>query len=198
MGYFSWKYCDVKTNDNSINRVIIGKNRYSYVLIPKEFGGGHIVERCYDGYGRFGGKDIYELVAEWNRAFLSEELLGDKPKLEDFGGLCLFEKNALRKDGFTEEEIEKRDTAEKEKFYREALEERKFIIARLNDYKNGAKDEVMEKKYGPDWKRKIGIDIACYDEQNAAIPYPIKIAICEKSVYEEEGPSLRDPEQGCW
>lgn len=198
MGYFSWKYCDIKTDDSSINRVIIGKQRHSYVLIPKEFGGGHIVERCYDGYGNFGGKDIYELVAEWNRAFLSEELLREKPKFEKFGGLFPFEKTALRKEGVSEEEIERRDIAEKEKFYRAALERRELAIARLNDYRNGTEDEEMEKKYGPHWKREIGIDIACYDEQNASIPYPIKIAISETSVYEEEGPSLDDPEQGCW
>ena len=28
-----------------------------YVLIPKEFGGGHLVEHCYDGYGHFGGEE---------------------------------------------------------------------------------------------------------------------------------------------
>ena len=43
-----------------------------YVLIPKEFGGGHIVEHCYDGYGHFGRHDIFDLVADWNRKDLSE------------------------------------------------------------------------------------------------------------------------------
>ena len=45
-----------------------------YVLIPKEFGGGHIEEECYDGYGRFGGHDIYDLVADWNKSYIPEVL----------------------------------------------------------------------------------------------------------------------------
>lgn len=191
MGYFSRITCDTG------KPIRCGERKEVYVLIPKEFGGGYITEQCYNGYGEYGGKDIYELVAEWNRSFLSEELLQKEPKLEDFGGLCFFEKTALRKEGLSEEEIEKKDAAERERFYRAALERRAFAISRLNDYRNGLKDKSMRKKYGPDWKREIGIDIACYDEQNAALPYPIKIAGSKSSVYEDCPPSNNDPNQGC-
>ena len=37
-----------------------------HLLIPKEFGGGHITEECYEGYGDFGGVDAYSLLARWN------------------------------------------------------------------------------------------------------------------------------------
>lgn len=37
-----------------------------YVLIPAAFGGGHIHESFYDGYGNFGGFDIYDLLVDWN------------------------------------------------------------------------------------------------------------------------------------
>jgi hypothetical protein len=66
MGQFSWLDC--KTGE----QVIDDKRRDVYVLIPKEFGGGHIKEECYDGYGRFGGHDIYDLVVDWNREYLEE------------------------------------------------------------------------------------------------------------------------------
>lgn len=65
MGQFSWLDCI----DNS--QILDDVQEDVYVLIPKEFGGGHIKETCYDGYGNFGGNDIYELVADWNRKFLA-------------------------------------------------------------------------------------------------------------------------------
>lgn len=67
---------------------------------------------------------------------------------------------------------------------------------RLLDYKDGVSDRVMKEKYGDDFKRNIGIDIACYDEQNFTIPYPIKITHDANAVYEECTPSKSDPNQG--
>ena len=46
-----------------------------------------------------------------------------------------------------------------------------------------------------DW-RWIGIELACYDEDNAALPYPIKITYDVNAVYEYCAPSLSDPNQG--
>lgn len=71
MGQFSWLDC--KTEEQVLDNVC----RDVYVLVPKEFGGGHIKETCYDGYGNFGGHDIYDLVAEWNRKQLSHLMLKD-------------------------------------------------------------------------------------------------------------------------
>ena len=119
MGFFSWKTSDT---DKSIS------NKYSiegalpvYVLIPKEFGGGYIEENNYEGYGIFGGKDIYALVARWN-----------KPEL------C-----------------------------------------------NGDDDH----------DRSIGINIACYDEDNAKLKYPIKITE-NVMLYEHARASNECPYQG--
>lgn len=120
MGFFSWMTCDT---DKSIS------NRYSdrgtfpvYVLIPKEFGGGHIEECDYDGYGEFGGRDVYALVANWN---MPELCCGN--------------------------------------------------------------DEI---------DRHVGIDLACYDEDNASLKYPIKIAESSDAVYEDEAPSPSCEHQG--
>lgn len=116
MGQFSWLDC--KTGEQILDDV----EREVYVLVPQEFGGGHIVEHCYDGYGRFGGRDMYALVANWNAP---EKCIGD--------------------------------------------------------------DEA---------DRHIGIDIACYNEQNAALRYPIKITHDPDAVYEDCVYSHNDPNQG--
>ena len=55
----------------------------------------------------------------------------------------------------------------------------------------------MLEKYGQDYLRLIGIDIACYDDQNNALEYPIKITHDEYAVYENCNPSDGDPNQGC-
>ena len=117
MGQFSWLDC--KTGE----QVLDGVKRDVYVLVPKKFGGDHILETCYDGYGHFGYRDIYALVAEWNR-----------PQL------CT------------------------------------------------GNDDI---------DRNVGIDIACYNEQNASLKYPIKITHDPNAVYEDCKPSLSDPNQGC-
>ena len=120
MGFFSWLTCN--TERSICNRYSRRKTFPVYVLIPKEFGGGHIRETNYEGYGVFGGRDVYALVAQWN---CPERCIGN--------------------------------------------------------------DEA---------DRMVGIDIACYDKDNAALKYPIKISSSSRSVYENEGPSKGCPYQG--
>lgn len=192
MGQFSWIYSD--TN----KQVIDNKRADSYLLVPKAFQqkyGKSIYERCYDGYGHFGGHDVYELVAEWNREFLSRDMLRDEPKLENYGGMYPFEKENLRKMGVSEEEIEKKDFEQKEHFYNLAVKRYETSINRLDDYRTGSTDDEMCQKYGAEWKRSIGIDIACYDDQNESLPYPIKITSREME-YKNASPSKSDPNQG--
>lgn len=137
MGQFSWLDC--KTKEQILDNV----RRDVYVLVPKEFGGGHIKEECYDGYGRFGKHDIYDLVVDWNREYLEE----------------------YRKD---------------------------------NSFKCDwlQKVESVEEAFDRYEKRDIGISIACYNEDNARIKYPIKITHDADAIYEECEPSLSDPNQG--
>lgn len=64
MGFFSWKTSDT---NKSISNIYSSRGTFPvYVLIPEEFGGGYIEEINYEGYGNFGGQDIYSLVARWN------------------------------------------------------------------------------------------------------------------------------------
>jgi hypothetical protein len=122
------------------------RRRDVYVLVPKEFThiyGERICEHCYDGYGNFGGYDIYDLVVDWNRRYL----------------------NQYRKD-------------------------KTFVCDWLQNC--GSLKEAFAKME----KREIGISIACYDEDNERIHYPIKITHDATAVYEDCEPSKGDPNQG--
>lgn len=83
MGQFSWLDCKTK------EQIFDDEIRDVFVLVPKEFSdkygeGGHIKEVCYDGYGRFGGYDIYDLIADWNREFIPIMLMyNEKGKWTD-------------------------------------------------------------------------------------------------------------------
>ena len=57
MGMFSWYTQDKK------NRIRIGVN---FRVVMTDDKGNQYVENCYSGYGEFGGKDYYELLAEMN------------------------------------------------------------------------------------------------------------------------------------
>lgn len=165
MGQFSWITCDTK------EQVVNNEIKDVYVLIPKEFGKENILEQCYDGYGNFGNHDIYDLVADWNKNYITIENL-IKPDRKRYG-----------------------NRPEDEEFFKAALEEYEKRCKALEDFKV-LSDKEMEKKYGKEFKRKIGISIACYNEQNAALKYPIKIARLRNSVYEECSPSDSDHNQG--
>ncbi len=189
MGCFSW--IDCMTGE----QIRIGDTRTAYVLVPEKFGGGHVEEQGYDGYGHFGLYDIFDLVADWNKEQLSEQMLAKAPRREEYCGLYSYEKEDMRKAGASEEEIRKADEAKRTEYYENALKRYAHRVKRLNDFKNLSEDKFFE-KYDKDEKREIGIDIACYDWQNATIPYPIKITYDEKAVYENCSPSKGDPDQG--
>lgn len=57
MGMFSWFTQDTH------HRIVNGEN---HKVIMTDNNGRKYVEHCYEGYGEFGGKDYYELLAEMN------------------------------------------------------------------------------------------------------------------------------------
>lgn len=166
MGQFSWLDCQNE------NRAIID-NVYenSYVLVPKEYGGGNIKEECYDGYGRFGEYDIYDLVAAWNKDYVTIHNIR-KPQREEWG-----------------------KSREDQKYFKYALKEYETRCQRLLDFQNLTTEE-MNQKYSKNWLREIGIDIACGDRQNTRLKFPIKITHDPNAVYEKCQPSKKDPNQG--
>ena len=61
MGFFSWK-----TQDTDRSIVNEHSNRKTFRVQMIDNNGNVWTESEYDGYGRFGGKDYYELLAEMN------------------------------------------------------------------------------------------------------------------------------------
>lgn len=158
MGQFSWLDCT-----NNKVQILDDYPMTSYVLVPIEFGGGKIEEPCYNGYGDFGGNDIYDLIADWNREYLVNHpnyvVPSSKKRISDFYWYSYYADLSL-----TREEV--RDKI------RQAIGKDYF------DY------------------RLIGIDIACYDEDNEKLPYSIKVTYSDATCYEWENPSPSDPNQG--
>jgi len=191
MGQFSWLDCVTG------KPILDGVAKTSYVLVPREFGGGHIEEDCYDGYGNFGGYDIYDLVAYWNKDYLLGREFGSVPKLEDYAGLWSYEIEDLKDKGYSDAEIAELDNQARQKYYQAAVGRKDASTQRMLDFSRGKyTDAQMRRKYGNDFKREIGIDIACYDEDNFSLKYPIKITYDPNVTYEECKPSKSDPNQG--
>ena len=142
MGQFSWLDCETR------NQILVDVHRNVYVLVPKEYGRESIIEKCYEGYGIFGGTDIFDLVADWNRHMIPR----------------MFESKTRWKES--------------------SLVSKEDLMA----FYNGKPIECE--------KRLIGIWMACYDADNAALDYPIKITHNKYAVYEDCHPSWSDPNQG--
>lgn len=193
MGIYTWTdairkplYIESKYDWSSKDKIKYG--RFAKVICPDDT---EIIESCYDGYGHFGGYDIYELVADWNKDTLSVDILkNDKPSIDNYCGLWSFEINALKKEGKTDKEIEFLDEEAKKNNYLRGLNNWNMRNNRLKDFISGLSDNEMFNKYGKDWKREIGIDIACDDEKNSSLMYPIKITSVKDTVkYKDLYPS---------
>lgn len=159
MGWTSWKFADRK------NRVRLKLGREAYVPCPD---GTILYERYYKGYTQFAGKDIFDLVADWNREFLSQNpdfvIVNGGRKVSGYDWYPYYSDLSL-----SPREIEKRLREEGVWLY-------------CTEY------------------RTIGIDIACDDEANKALPYPIKICqskpVGTPEYYQKLPASKADPLQG--
>ena len=164
MGLFSWMFAD----RNNVENLRIGME--AHIPCPD---GSVVYTSRYDGYGHFGGYDIYELAADWNREYLS--------KNPDY---VIPSRKAAAKPG---------------KPFKIRISD--FIWYPLYADLSIDRQEMVErmrKEKGVDWfeYRQIGIDIACYDEDNEALPFPIKICRDPGSKYSGLPASKGDPEQG--
>ena len=74
MGMFSWKTNDTR---RSIKCVISEKPTFRVYMVDHL--GNQWVEDNYEGYGVFGGKDFYELLAEMNGLRPTDSLKPDSP-----------------------------------------------------------------------------------------------------------------------
>ena len=172
MGCFSYITADTERSI-SIRYSVSGTFPVA-VLIPEEFGGGAIIENYYEGYGEFGGYDIFEMIATWNRKYLTTDNL-EKPVREDYS-----------------------EGEEGENYYKRAVGNYLFYCDLISDFKNGMTERMLAKKYGDEWKRDLGIAVASYDEQMGKLNYPLKIVEDFSLKYKDvEVFSKRCPYQGC-
>ena len=193
MGSFSWCYCDqgeipYSSDGHPRPKKAQRVRSYTYecpasVLFPKEFGGSNaqINVDMYEDYGVFGTEDIYCLVADWNRKWISEHPDFVRPHSIEYA------KNNPKYPARPLKEMSWWP------FYSDLSLSRSEVVRRWAEKVNFGKekcDRVLVEY------RQIGIDIACYNDDNAALPYPIKIAKNPDSVYEECPPSIGDPDQG--
>lgn len=146
MGYFTFTLADRKKETS------LGYATLAYVACPD---GNFICENYYDGYGRFGGRDIYELVAEWNKEHLPEII----NKLKEINGdnywVCMYEELILLYAEKSKEEVSK------------------YAEEHFNN------DEWRKKE----WLREIGIVIG--GVHNGLLPFPIKITKTDKIPYNQ-------------
>ena len=71
MGYFTWTFADRPLQETRhgdfYKRCKLPYGGRGHLLCPD---GSVITEHDYEGYGIFDGKDVYELVVEWNKDYL--------------------------------------------------------------------------------------------------------------------------------
>lgn len=149
MGFFTWtdaRRKPRKIKNGGYNRYdVIPYDGYAQVVCPD---GSSIEEHCYEGYGIFGGKDIYELVVEWNRPYLRD--IFQKIIEKNSWGACLAPiAEAYQEDGDSAAEAAADTVC--------SIDETPYIVK-------------------SEWKREIGIAIACVSSYDDVVcPYPIKI-----------------------
>lgn len=171
MGCFSWLFADT---DNTQN---LRTDRAGYIACPD---GTFIHEPCYEGYGEFNGQDVYELVVRWNRAFIAENPDFLLPHIHRFynGSVKQYRLKDFR--------------------WYPVIADLSIPFEQLRDAldKHLREPVSLYRPYSAEL-RGVGIDIACYNEDNAALPYPIKITRKMRGVHYEDLPaSKNDPEQG--
>lgn len=168
MGSFSWYASDT-------HRAIRSENPFPvYTLQPE---GAPLLETDYEGYGVFGGHDIYDLLGDWNRKYLAEH-----PEfLISQHGYHWSEERGVYEHAAPQ-------CVDQFQWYP--------LYADLSKTREDIEQGMREITNNPYWEyRYIGIEIGCYDDQNMALPYPIKLV--EHPVpYPAAAASNSDPNQG--
>lgn len=166
MGFFSWITSD--THKSISNAYSTRGALPVYLLVPDDYGGEPIYEPNYDGYGRFDGRDAYDLVADWNRLHIPSDLI-ERPDRSRYSRASDYEWACAR--------------------YCTMLD----MIEAFSSCE--VPDRELAAQFGDDFKRRIGIWIAGSSDKNAALRYPLKFV--EHPVpYDDAEASRDDPDQG--
>ena len=163
MGFFTWtdarRYpAKTKCGDWHL-RDIIHYGGYAKIVLPDN---STVETDCYDGYGLFGegdSVDAYDVVVDMNKPYLPEIM--EKLKKKSRNGKFWGSEYSGLACCYARDDIQG--------FERE--------MDRLrHDLK------LSEHMLTREWKRTIGIAIACEDENNASLPFPLKITSSRRKV----------------
>lgn len=185
MGCFSWMFAD--TN----NQKSLREGSRAYLVLPD---GALLYESHYECYGEFAGQDVFDLVADWNRELLSQNpnfLVKQHGQIKDPAAPGGYRPVPHKKISdflwYAAYADLTKSRAEVEEAWREAIK------ATLEKDPNAEVSRYCE-------YRGIGIDLAAYDDQNAALPFPIKVVrngnVAPLSALQELPASQSDPDQG--
>ena len=162
MGFFTWtdarRKPKLRRDGDYAIADKIGYGGYAKVVCPDNT---EIIEHYYDGYGEFGGYDIYDLVVDWNKNYLED----------------IFNQMSENHWGYHLKAIAIAFQNDDERALRKEIER---LI-------NSGKEPQW---FRDEWKRTIGITISCNDKDNMNLPYPIKITTTKwHKKYDELYPS---------
>ena len=171
MGTFSWRFCD---RPNKSLRI----GGEGYLLLPD---GTYLREPSYEGYGVFAGTDAYYLVAAMNREYMAKH-----PEYPVWQAHLV---NAADGKGGFKRKRAQRIIISEYPWY--------SLYADLTILSEKFDELAKEMKYRgfPMCFRHIGVEIACYNEQNRRLPFPIKVA-SKPGFYQDWPASKDDPYQG--
>lgn len=154
MGCFTWtdarKLAKQKWDYDYPNKDKVGYGGYVKVVCPDNT---EIIEKYYDGYGMFDGRDIYELVVDWNKKYLEDifKHIATNPTSDKY------------RFGYRYKDIAIAYQNNDETALKAAIE--KLIT-------EGKAGEYLRKE----WKREIGIAINCDSKlSDIIVPFPIKV-----------------------
>ena len=192
MGYFTFTFANKTLIEKSYGydrRCVLGYGAKGYIALPKGFenlyqdssivvnrstGYAFVKENFYDGYGMFGEHDIYEVVVEINKGYLVECI----NKVMDAN------LDETKTDGYQDEMVRKR----------------KLWIEIATKYEADASEEELEELFGTEyykdspnlwneWKRHLGIFLACYKRDNELLHFPLKVVSSTRKVIYEQLPA---------
>lgn len=183
MGCFTFTFGDKRIRETGYgysNSCTLAYGGVGFIALPKGFtnlyegsdiittndGYTFIAEHYYDGYGMFGTHDIYDVIVDINKGYLTESL--DK----------VFERKIakIKTNEFNQSEEELKDWIDREtneyKIYRNIC-----LIADKNLSEADIEKEFkkINNPFNNEWKRELGITLACYGEDNKLLHYPLKI-----------------------
>jgi len=171
MGYFSFVTCD------TLEQVKVGD--FVYLLNPD----GENIAGEYDGYGRIGGRDVFGILADWNLPQVKDQ---SEEVKESFGG-------SLHDGSVVYDE-------EKNKYFSFSMHDR-ALIQTIGEHFVGTYGTIQP-DYGKTpndliddgtWKKVSARDLMMKGREFKAL----KFSFNKDAKFSDEGPSVRDPNQGC-